>query len=98
MSHDYDPGYGNEPFKTLCREHPDETVYPRADFRVEWGPIFHRGQLDGSARVLVIGQDPAAPRDYYTSDSCWLSWTTGAGISRQTRRTAQLRNGERFSL
>jgi uracil-DNA glycosylase len=60
MSHDYDPGYGNEPFKTLCREHPDETVYPRADFRVEWGPIFHRGRLDGSARVLVIGQDPAA--------------------------------------
>src|SRR5262249_13279777 len=59
MTHDYDPGYGNEPFKTLCREHPDETVYPRADFRVEWGPIFHRGRLDGSARVLVIGQDPA---------------------------------------
>jgi hypothetical protein len=26
---------------------------------VEWGPIFHRGRLDGSARVLVIGQDPA---------------------------------------
>ena len=23
------------------------------------GPIFHRGRLDGSARVLVIGQDPA---------------------------------------
>ena len=28
-------------------------------FRVEWGPIFHRGRLDGSARVVVIGQDPA---------------------------------------
>jgi hypothetical protein len=26
---------------------------------VEWGPVFHRGRLDGSARVLVIGQDPA---------------------------------------
>jgi uracil-DNA glycosylase len=26
---------------------------------VEWGPIFHRGRLDGSARVLAIGQDPA---------------------------------------
>ena len=23
------------------------------------GPVFHRGRLDGSARVLVIGQDPA---------------------------------------
>jgi hypothetical protein len=34
-------------------------VYPSSQFRVEWGPIFHRGRLDGSARVLIIGQDPA---------------------------------------
>jgi hypothetical protein len=34
-------------------------VYPSGQFRVEWGPIFHRGRLDGSARVLVIVQDPA---------------------------------------
>jgi hypothetical protein len=34
-------------------------VYPRDSFRVEWGPIFHRGRLDGTARLLVIGQDPA---------------------------------------
>ena len=32
---------------------------PPDQFRIEWGPIFHRGRLDGSARVLVIGQDPA---------------------------------------
>ena len=38
---------------------PDESVYPLDSFRVEWGPVFHRGRLDGSARVLVIGQDPA---------------------------------------
>ena len=31
-----------------------------AKFRLEWGPIFYRGRTDGSARVLVIGQDPAA--------------------------------------
>lgn len=29
-------------------------------FRQEWGPIYYRGRLDGSARVLVVGQDPAA--------------------------------------
>ncbi len=29
-------------------------------FRLEWGPIFYRGRLDGSAKVLVIGQDPSA--------------------------------------
>ncbi|MDM0076008.1 uracil-DNA glycosylase family protein [Variovorax sp. J2P1-59] len=57
--HPFDPGYTAEPFLTLCAEYPEETVYPPGQFRVEWGPIFHRGRLDGSARVLVIGQDPA---------------------------------------
>lgn len=28
-------------------------------FRVEYGPVFYRGRLDGSARVLVVGQDPS---------------------------------------
>jgi hypothetical protein len=55
----FDPGYGAEPFRTLCTEYPGDAVYPGADFRVEWGPVFHRGRLDGSARVLVLGQDPA---------------------------------------
>ena len=57
--HDFDPGYGQEPFRSLCADYPGEEVYPAADFRVEWGPVFHRGRLDGSARVVVIGQDPA---------------------------------------
>ncbi|MDM0105401.1 uracil-DNA glycosylase family protein [Variovorax sp. J22R24] len=57
--HPFDPGYTAEPFLTLCANYPEETVYPPDQFRVEWGPIFHRGRLDGSARVLVIGQDPA---------------------------------------
>ncbi len=59
MTTAFDPGYGQEPFKGLCEDYPDETVYPAKDFRMEWGPIFHRGRLDGSARVLLIGQDPA---------------------------------------
>jgi uracil-DNA glycosylase len=59
MSRPFDPGYGEEPYRTLCSEYPLEDVYPFGQFRVEWGPIFHRGRLDGSARVLVIGQDPA---------------------------------------
>lgn len=56
----FDPGYGSEPFRSLCDDYPGPDVYPAADFRVEWGPVFHRGRLDGSAKVLVIGQDPAA--------------------------------------
>ena len=44
----------------LCaREYPEARCLPVDQFRLEWGPIFHRGRLDGSARVLVIGQDPA---------------------------------------
>lgn len=57
---EYDPGYVRAAYRKLVSEYPDESVYPSKDFRVEWGPIFHRGRLDGSARVLVIGQDPAA--------------------------------------
>lgn len=59
MPVDFDPGYSAEPFLTLCKDYPGSAVYPPSGFRAEWGPIFHRGRLDGSARVLVIGQDPA---------------------------------------
>src|SRR5690349_9513271 len=58
MPGDFDPGPVAEPFATLVRECPGGDVYPPHDFRVEWGPIFHRGRLDGSARLLVLGQDP----------------------------------------
>jgi uracil-DNA glycosylase len=29
-------------------------------FRLEWGPMYYRGRLDGSAKLIAIGQDPAA--------------------------------------
>jgi len=60
MALQFDPGISKAPFTTLANEHPGSDVYPFDQFRVEWGPIFHRGRLNGSARVLVIGQDPAA--------------------------------------
>lgn len=59
MAHDFDPGPVGEPFASLVQGYPGPDVYPANSFRVEWGPIFHRGRLDGSARLLVIGQDPA---------------------------------------
>ncbi len=59
MTHTFDPGYCDEPFRSLASEYPGADVYLPDQFRVEWGPIFHRGRLDGSARILVIGQDPA---------------------------------------
>ena len=60
MAHTFCTGYVREPYDTLVGDYPGEDVYPPADFRTEWGPIFHRGRLDGTARVLVLGQDPAA--------------------------------------
>jgi uracil-DNA glycosylase len=59
MPHAFDPGYVSEPYLTLCAQYPGAETYPADQFRLEWGPIFHRGRLDGSARALVIGQDPA---------------------------------------
>ena len=47
-------------FRALCRTYPDDTVFRGADgFRSLWGPIFYRGRANGTARLLVIGQDPA---------------------------------------
>ena len=59
MPQAFDAGAFAEPFLTLCMNYPGADVYVSDQFRVEWGPIFHRGRLDGTARVLVIGQDPA---------------------------------------
>lgn len=53
------PGYPS-PYDALVASAPSDDTYPPAAFRSEWGPIFHRGRLDGTATVLVIGQDPAA--------------------------------------
>jgi hypothetical protein len=64
MSAPFDPGYVSPPFDALARDYASTDVYPASDFRVEWGPIFHRGRLDGSARVLVLGQDPGAHESY----------------------------------
>lgn len=59
MLMEFDSGYGEQPFRDLCANYPGAETYDPHDFRIEWGPIFHRGRLDGSARVLVVGQDPA---------------------------------------
>lgn len=58
MIQDFDPGYGHEPFQALCREFPDASVYPAEHFRLEWGAVFHRGRLDGTAQVLILGLAP----------------------------------------
>ena len=59
MTTPFCPGYAAEPYASLVRDYPGAPTYPTPDFRTEWGPVFHRGRLDGTARLLAIGQDPA---------------------------------------
>lgn len=33
--------------------------HPAGRFRLDFGPVYYRGRLDGTARVLVVGQDPS---------------------------------------
>lgn len=33
--------------------------HPAGRFRLDFGPVYYRGRLDGSARVIVVGQDPS---------------------------------------
>ncbi len=40
-------------FSTACRIRRS-----RDDFWFDWGPVFYRGRLDGSARVLCVASDP----------------------------------------
>jgi uracil-DNA glycosylase len=57
-AHPFDSGPARRPFSGLAADYPGAEAYPPADFRIEWGPVFHRGRLDGSPLVLVLGQDP----------------------------------------
>lgn len=58
---EWDPG-PPPVFATHFENRPTYTAWA-SRFRVAWGPIFYRGRLDGSAKVIVIGQDPAADED-----------------------------------
>lgn len=34
-------------------------AHPASRFRLDFGPVYYRGRLDGTARLLVVGQDPS---------------------------------------
>lgn len=57
---EWDPG----PPTAFANHFENRPAYaPKTRFHMAWGPIFYRGRLDGSAKVIVIGQDPAATED-----------------------------------
>ena len=69
-------------------------VYPAADFRVEWGPIFHRGRLDGSARILIARPGPGPARVDRAPDPRRRGRPARAGLPAQARHRPQLRDGQ----
>lgn len=52
----FDPGPPRS-FAKIFAQVPDYAP-EKEDFWYDWGPIFYRGRLDGSARVLCIASDP----------------------------------------
>jgi uracil-DNA glycosylase len=52
---DFDRGPSSQLAKLFDRV-PDPPV--KEDFWFDWGPVFYRGRLDGSARVLCVASDP----------------------------------------
>jgi uracil-DNA glycosylase len=57
----YDPG-PDRSWEQLFENAPIDCYvnYPSKPFHTRFGPVFYRGRLDGTARVLVIGQDPSS--------------------------------------
>lgn len=49
---DWEAFFGRAPLDHY-RNHPD------GRFRLQFGPVYYRGRLDGTARVIVVGQDPS---------------------------------------
>lgn len=58
MSANYDPG-PPATWEAIFAQAPLATYQQHPRFRTEFAPVYYRGRLDGRARVLVIGQDPA---------------------------------------
>lgn len=54
----FDPGPPSR-FEKVFATLPDYTPF-KEHFWFDWGPVFYRGRLDGSARVLCIASDPGA--------------------------------------
>ncbi len=53
---EFDPG-PPPAFAAILDRMPDFGAY-RQHFWFDWGPVFYRGRLDGSARLLCIASDP----------------------------------------
>jgi hypothetical protein len=58
VSPEFDSGPPSQ-FAALFAQTPDYSPF-KTLFWFDWGPVFYRGRLDGSAKVLCIASDPGA--------------------------------------
>lgn len=58
MANNFDPGPPLS-WENVFVQAPINTYQQHPRFRTEFCPVFYRGRLDGTARVLIIGQDPS---------------------------------------
>ena len=80
----------------LFDEVPDPPVLD--DFWFDWGPVFYRGRLDGSARVLCLASDPGPTERIAGRTPGRERRPTGPGLSRQARADALIRLPECLGL
>ena len=85
-------------FRTLVRNYPDGDVYPVDDFRLEWGPVFHRGRLDGSARDRRARTGPGDARDDRAAHPRRRSGPADPGLPRPARDHDELRDDQHVPL
>jgi hypothetical protein len=56
----YDPGPSLEWAQFFASAPLDHYIqHPAKRFRLDFGPVYYRGRLDGTARIIIIGQDPS---------------------------------------
>ena len=94
----FDPGICQEPFVTLCDEAPDPSIFPSSSFRVEWGPIFHRGRLDGTRADIVHRPGSRTKRDYCPANPDRRGRPSSPGLPGKARHRPQLCDAQRVTL
>lgn len=99
MTDEFDPGYHQEPYTSLCRKYPGQTVYPRQDFRLEGGRCSIAAGSMARPASSSSSSDKTPPRTRSSpGGSSWGGRPARAGVPPQTRRRPELRDGQRFPL
>ena len=93
---EFDPG----PNKTLARHLAAMPSYSeqRELFWYDWGPIFYRGRLNGSAKLLAIASDPGPTERIAGRTLVGDAGPTRAGLLVQAGTDALVRACQRLRL